>query len=114
MRENLGIALAAVAVTILAVALSAFVKTRQPLPPEVTPRMLAADPDYFTNGSLVRIRTGGMEAVGGELRFREASDLPYVVVCRFAGKLPEPIPPVVVGTYRGKQGEVVAVENCRP
>lgn len=106
MKDNLAIAGIAVAFTILLAALTAFVKSRQDHWPEVTPRVLKSDPEFWHERG-VKLRTPGMETVGNELKFRTAADQPYRVVVRFPGRLPNPVPAHVRGVCKNEDGVVI-------
>lgn len=103
MKDNLAIVGIAAGFTILLAALTAFVKSRQDHWPEVTPRILMVEPDFWHERG-VKLRTAGMETVGGELRFRTAVDQPYRVIVRFSGKLPNPIPTHIRGVCKNDNG----------
>lgn len=105
----LTLAIAAFVLVIGCAALSAFVKSRNQPVYHATPKLIAAEPDFFFEKS-VRLRTTGMERIGDELRYRKATDQPYCVVLR--GKFPDPIPEFVLCFCEGtKDGLTVLI--CR-
>lgn len=105
MRDALAFGGVAALLTLLAVALTALLRP-QPWP-EVTPRILMSDPEFWDKRG-VKLKTRGMESVGGSLRYRTATDQPYLVVVEFKnGKLPDPVPAHVSGVCGSVDGVVV-------
>lgn len=95
-------------------ALAAFVKSRnQPVYP-ATPKLVAADPDFWFEKS-IKLKTSSLEvfidAQGArELRYRELTDRPFCVVVR--GRIPDPIPDDLLCFCEGtKDGITVLI--CR-
>lgn len=113
MRDNLWLGLFTVVFVVGIVMLATLARPHPALPPEINCVILDADPAFFA-GREVRVRTDGMESVGGELVYRKRSDQPPIVVLRFKGTMPTKLPPVVTGLCLGRQGAVVLVVNCQP
>lgn len=97
------LACAAVVFTILLAALAAYVRNQNQPICNTTPRLIATDPDFFT-GQTVRLKVSGMEPFtdpqgNRELRFREATDKPFIIIVR--GKVPEKVPETLICQCEG-------------
>jgi hypothetical protein len=105
------------AISLAVVADRAVVRERtepSPFPVECTPRLLIAQPDFFS-GRRVRVRIEGCERLSdSQVGYRARADGPFLVLLRFSAPVPEPLPKYVLGECtETREGEIVVVENCK-
>lgn len=113
MKDSLPIAVSLVALALFIFIGSFTVKPPPPPPPIVTPAILDCDPDNWLDQD-VRVKTGGMEIINGEVVYRKFSDKPPILVCRFRAPIPNPLPPLITGRCKGRDGASVILTDCRP
>lgn len=116
MKDNLFYAAVGI---VIGVAVIGLAKLIAPDPPIIEPiptscRILEYDHAYFENHR-VKLCTDGMQpgAVPSELIYRKRADQPPIVVCRFAGPIPDPLPQFITGTCRGMTDGAVLITDCR-
>lgn len=110
------VSLAALAVVIVVAfaGLSAFVKSRSQPIYIASPKVIAADPDFWFEKS-IQLKTSSMEVFldeqgAKELRYRELTNRPFCVIVR--GKIPDPAPDSLLVFCEGtKDGVTVLI--CR-
>lgn len=115
MKDALLLVLFTVVFTVGIVAISAI--AHRPIDPlvDTTPRLLDCDADFYKDRD-VRVKTEGIEPGDSpnELMYRRRSDQPPIVIFRFKKRPPDKLPDRITGTCRGRRGESVIVEDCRP
>jgi hypothetical protein len=112
MRDNLLIVGAAMILLSVAVMLSTITRRDPPNAPQITPKSLTADPEFWA-GQEIRLRTAGMELADGQLAYRTHTDRPPAIVCQFDAECPDPLPEWITGVCAGVQGDSIIVVSCR-
>lgn len=83
-------------------------------PVSVTCRGLLDAPGAYDR-RVIRLRTVGMRSGPGphEISYTRFWGVPPVIVCRFPGNAPIPLPNWIVGLCDASSGPVIVVLNCR-
>lgn len=115
MRENLVVAGVALCIVLATAGIVGVVGTKCVNPVDVSPLALDGDPEFYT-GVVVRVPTGGTQPGpdAKTLVYRKRADLEPVILFEFEARVPDPVPPKVVGKVAGRRGPSVVVTGCYP